>query len=267
MADSIVDPALLEAAAVTVAREGAVMSVTLNDPDRRNAQNPATWAALAQIGEALPGDVSVVVLTGAGASFSAGMDRRMFTPQGVEGYPSLADVVAGSDAEGAQIIAGFQQAFAWWRAVPAITISAVQGYAVGAGFQLALATDLMIVADDVQLIMKESVFGLVPDLAGTHPLVAAVGYRRALEICLTARPVRAAEAVGSGLAVASVPVDELPGAAQALAATIAGLAPGTAAATKQLLAGALLRTHDEQRRFERELQMGRLRSLSAVLAP
>jgi len=260
------DDALLTAGSVLVAREGAVLTVTLDDPERRNAQTPATWAALAHIGGALPPEVAVVLLTGAGSSFSAGMDRRMFTPSGIPGHTSLSDVVAGSDEQGAGIIEDFQRAFAWWRHVDAVTISAVQGFAVGAGFQLALATDLMVVADDVQLIMKESAFGLVPDLAGTHPLVTAVGYRRALDICLTARPVRAAEAVASGLAIRSVPQADLAAAAQELAGSIASLAPGTAAATKHLLAGALLRTHDDQRRAEREVQMGRIRALMAAFA-
>lgn len=264
MAEPSFEADLLTAGRVGVRRDGAILHVALDDPDRRNAQTPATWRALAHIGANLPGDVAVVVLSGAGGSFSAGMDRRMFTPEGIEGYPSLGDIVAAADGEGAEIIAGFQEAFSWWRSVGAITISAVQGYAVGAGFQLALATDLMVVADDVQLIMKESAFGLVPDLAGTHPLVSAVGYRRALEICLTARPVGAAEAVSAGLAVAAVPPAELGAAAGSLAAAIGALAPGTAAATKDLLRGAPLRTHEQQRQAEREIQVGRIRSLMAA---
>lgn len=266
MAELPFDTALLSAGSVLAEADGAVLTVTLHDPQRRNAQTPATWEALEHIGEVLPEQVAVVVLAGSGAAFSAGMDRRMFTPQGIAGYPSLGDIVAASDQDGAAIIDGFQRAFSWWRKVPAITISAVQGYAVGAGFQLALATDLMVVADDVQLIMKESAFGLVPDLAGTHPLVEAVGYRRALEICLTARPVGAAEAVASGLAVRAVPAPQLAEAAAALAASLAGLAPGTAAATKELLAGAGLRSHDEQRLAERQIQVGRIRSLLAAFA-
>jgi len=261
MTESVFDEVLLQAGAVSVARTGSVLKVTLNNPDQRNAQTPATWAALAHVGAVLPGDVAVVILSGAGTSFSAGMDRRMFSPQGIEGYPSLADVVADGAARGPDIIGSFQEAFAWWRTVPAITISAVQWHAVGAGFQLALATDLMLVASDVQMIMKESAFGLVPDLAGTHPLISAVGYRAALEICLTARPVGAQEAVERGLAVRSVAPAELEVAASELAATIAALAPGTASATKQLLSGAIMRTHDEQRHFERVTQIGRLQGL------
>jgi enoyl-CoA hydratase/carnithine racemase len=264
MAEIPFDVQLLAAGSVAVSVDGAVLNVVLSDPQRRNAQTPATWAALAHIGQQLPQSIAVVLLSGEGSAFSAGMDRRMFTPRGIEGHPSLGDIVAAEDAAGAAIIDGFQQAFSWWRKAPAVTISAVQGYAVGAGFQLALATDLMLVADDVQLVMKESAFGLVPDLAGTHPLVSAVGYRRALEICLTARPVGAAEAVASGMAVESVPVGELPAAAAALAEQIAALAPGTAVATKQLLSEAALRTHDEQRQVEREIQVGRIRSLMAA---
>jgi enoyl-CoA hydratase/carnithine racemase len=259
------DASLLAAGSVRVERDGAVVSVTLDDPERRNAQTPATWEALAHIGDVLPHDVAVVVVGGAGSSFSAGMDRRMFTPQGIPGHPSLGDIAAADDAGGAALIAEFQRAFAWWRDVPAITVSAVQGYAVGAGFQLALATDLMLVADDVQLVMKESAFGLVPDLGGTHPLAAAVGYRRALEICLTQRPVGAAEAVASGLAVRSVPAADLASAAHGFAVSIASLAPGTAAATKEVLSGHHLRTHQEQRAVEREAQMGRIRALMAAL--
>ena len=83
------------------------------------------------------------------------------------------------------------------------------GYAIGAGFQLALSCDLRVVADDAQFCMKESALGLVPDLTGTKPLVESVGYARALEICATARMVGAAEAVDIGLALAAVPADEL----------------------------------------------------------
>ena len=99
--------------------------------------------------------------------------------------------------------------------------------------------------------MKEAAFGLVPDLAGTHPLVAAVGYRRALDICLTTRPVGAGEAVATGLAVRAVPARD-----RLAAVDDAGGIPGGAGArngggTKQLLSGAALRSPPEQRLAER----------------
>lgn len=261
MSDSPFDESLLAPGCVVAEVDGPLCRVRLNDPQRRNAQTPATWQALAHIGQSLPETVRVVLLTGAGSSFSAGMDRRMFTPDGIEGMASLGDIVRADPQTGGAIIEEFQRGFTWWRASPAITISVVQGYAVGAGFQLALATDLMVVADDVQLVMKESAFGLVPDLAGTHPLVAALGYRRALEVCLTARPVGAAEAVATGLAVASVPAQDVQRRAEELAEAVLALAPGTETATKHLLAGALGRSHAAQCEAERAAQLGRIRSL------
>jgi enoyl-CoA hydratase/carnithine racemase len=267
MTDTPFDAELLRSGCVRAALDagGRLLRVELDDPQRRNAQTPATWAALAHIGQHLPDDVAVVLLTGAGTSFSAGMDRRMFTPAGVPGHPSLADILAGGPDGGTAVIEQFQAAFAWWRAARPVTVAAVQGHAVGAGFQLALAADLMLVADDVGLVMKESAFGLVPDLAGTHPLVAALGYRRALEVCLTARPVGAAEAVATGLAVRSVPPEELAGAAQALVDTLLALVPGTGEATKQLLAGAAARTPAQQQEHERRIQFGRLQALAAMM--
>ncbi len=61
----------------------------------------------------------------------------------------------------------FQEAFTWWRRPDLVTVAAVQGHAVGAGFQLALACDLRVVADDAQFAMREPSLGLVPDLVGT----------------------------------------------------------------------------------------------------
>ena len=85
-----------------------------------------------------------------------------------------------------------------------MSIAAVQGHAIGAGFQLALACDLRILADDAKLCMKEPALGLVPDLTGTKPLVDIVGLPRAIELCLTARTVAAEEAAaGPGRAAGS----------------------------------------------------------------
>ena len=100
----------------------------------------------------------------------------------------------------AEVIAPFQRGFAAWADTHAVVVAAVQGHAIGAGFQLALAADLRVVADDVQLAMRETSLGLVPDLGGTGPLVGLVGYSKALELCATGRAVGAAEAVASGLA-------------------------------------------------------------------
>ena len=114
---------------------------------------------------------------------------------------ALASLAALPAAEVDAVIAEYQRAFTWWRECDAITVAAVQGHAVGAGFQLALACDLIVVDPTAQFCMKEPQLGLVPDLAGTSPLVAAVGYPRALEICASGRWVSAEEALVLGIAV------------------------------------------------------------------
>jgi enoyl-CoA hydratase/carnithine racemase len=203
----------------------------------------------------------VVVLRAEGASFSAGLDRAMFTT-GIDGEPGLVGLAALDDVALDAVIDGFQQAFAWWRDDRVVSIAAVQGHAVGAGFQLALACDLRVLAEDAQLSMKEPSLGLFPDLGGTKPLVDLVGYPRALEICATGRWVGAAEAAATGLATLVVPTEQLEAATRDLAAALLAAPAGAVRATKGLLRGAGARSYDEQRAAERAAQRGRLRDLA-----
>ncbi|WP_169985913.1 MULTISPECIES: enoyl-CoA hydratase/isomerase family protein [unclassified Microbispora] len=248
--------------------DGEIATITLDRPDKRNAQTFATWSALARIGETLPEQVRVVVVRGEGPSFSAGIDLRMFTPEGVPGQGSFASAAALGDTEFEQRIAEAQKGFLWLRRPEIVSIAAVQGHAIGAGFQLALACDLRVVADDVKFCMKEPALGLVPDLTGTKPLTDIVGVPRAVEMCLTARTVGAAEAVRLGLAEIAVPVSELAQAVDDLAAALLSTDRAAAAATKRLLLAAPGRTLEEQAAAERAEQVARIRALfGGVSAP
>lgn len=247
------------AAGIRVERDGRRLTVTLARPDRRNAMTPATWRALAAVGDAVPGsDVAVVVLRAEGPSFSAGLDRGMFG-EGTDGKPGLARLAALPPAEIDAAIAGFQRGFSWWREVDAVSIAAVGGHAVGGGFQLALACDLRVLADDAALAMREPSLGIVPDLGGTSPLVRTVGYSRALEICATGRWVGAQEAAALGLAEVVVARAELDAAVDDLAGALLAAPQGALAATKHLLAGALDRSPVDQRAAERAAQVPLLR--------
>jgi enoyl-CoA hydratase/carnithine racemase len=238
-----------------------VATVTLDRPEVRNAQTPAMWHALREIGSTLPDEVRVVVLRGSGHSFSAGLDRAMLDPA----TGDVARLLELDDAAVSEAIDGYQQGFTWLRDPRFVSIAAVQGYAIGAGFQLALSCDLRVVTEDAQFSMKESALGLVPDLTGTKPLVEAVGYSRALEICATARMVGAAEAVDIGLALTAVPADRLdPTVADLVAALTAPLA-GAVTETKRLLQSAGATDLDEQRRLEREAQTRRFRELAPLM--
>ncbi|PGH51042.1 enoyl-CoA hydratase/isomerase family protein [Streptomyces sp. Ru87] len=245
------------------APDASVATVTLANAAKRNAQDFAMWRALAEAGRLLPGGVRVVVLRGEGPSFSAGLDRRAFTPEGFEGEPSFMDLAAREDA-GDAAIAEFQEAFTWFRRNDLISVAAVQGHAIGAGFQLALACDLRVCAEDAQFAMRETSLGLVPDLTGTHPLVGLVGYARALEICVTGRLVRADEAERIGLANLVVPAADLDAATRDLAAAVTAAPRDAVIETKALLRGARDRTYDEQRAAERAAQGRRLRDLAGL---
>lgn len=258
-------PEQLAAAGVTLDIAESLATVSLNRPEVRNAQTPAMWRALAEIGETLPPEVRVVVVRGNGHSFSAGLDRAMLTPGAAEGAESVADLLAKTDAEISEVIDEYQKGFTWLRDPSFISIAAVQGYAIGAGFQLALSCDLRVVSEDAQFSMKESALGLVPDLTGTKPLVESVGYSRALEICATARMVGAVEAVDIGLALTAVPAEGLDAAVADLVSALTAPMPGAVTEIKRLMQSAPSHDLDEQRRLEREAQARRFRELAPLM--
>lgn len=248
--------------------DDGILTVRLNRPGTRNAQDPALWRALAALGADLPAGTRAVVLAGAGPSFSAGLDRRMLTPEGIPGEGSMVALAGLAPGELDARIARFQDAFRWWRRCPVVTVAAVGGHAVGAGFQLALACDVMVVADDVALSMREPQLGLVPDLGGTLPLVESVGYSRALELVVSGRWVGAEEAVRIGLALRSVPREQLDAEALAVARSCAQAPASAISATKQLLRDALherghTAAHEARLAAERAAQGERIRQLAA----
>jgi enoyl-CoA hydratase/carnithine racemase len=245
---------------VSTRQDGAVLTVTLERPDQLNAQTPATWSALAGVGASLDDSVRVVVVRGAGRSFSAGLDRSLFSAEpGVDG--GLGDLGRRPAAEAEDRIREYQAGFRWLRRPGVVSVAAVQGHAIGAGCQLALACDLRILTDDAQLRLPEATLGLVPDLTGTSTLVELVGYSRALEICLTGRAVKAAEAHAIGLANLVVPAAELDAAVGALIAALTAPPVGASRATAELIRSAVRNDFAAQDAAERAAQVQRLQEL------
>ena len=214
------------------------------------------WRALAAFGDELPASVRVVVVTGNGPSFSAGLDRSMFG--------TLADGLAdGGDDAMLDTIATYQAGFTWLRRPELISVAAVRGHAIGAGFQLALACDLRIATPDAQFRMAEPALGLVPDLGGTQVLVDTIGYSRALEICATNRSVSAEEAERIGLVNLVVPGEQLGAAVEDLVAALTSTVHDAVTMTKALLLGARDRPYPQQLLAERQAQVARIRALVA----
>ncbi len=239
----------LRAGGLRLAIDGEVATVTLGRPERRNAMTPEVWHGLAEIGANLPAQVRVVVVRGDGPSFCAGIDLSLLTGAG-----SGEQIARPDDPDFEQKVASYQAGYLWLRDPRIVSIAAVHGHAIGAGFQLALSCDLRILTENATFCMKEPALGLVPDLTGTKPLVDIVGLPRAIELCLTARTVTAPEALLLRLAELVVPDGELDAAVGDLVAALLSTDATAARATKALLQHAPGHSLAEQAEQERGVQ-------------
>jgi enoyl-CoA hydratase/carnithine racemase len=221
-----------------------IADVRLTRPEKRNALDPAMFAAIAETGEQLrhtPG-VRAVVLSGEGAAFCAGLDFSSFQAMAGDGDRAALAHPVEIPADSPVKALG-QHAVYVWRMIPAPVIAAVHGHALGGGFQLALGADLRIVAPDVQMSVLEIRWGLIPDMCGTMLLPPLVGLERAKELTFTGRIVDGAEAVRIGLA--SRCVADPRAEALALAAELAGKNPHALRTGKSLFEHAAERTLSE----------------------
>jgi enoyl-CoA hydratase/carnithine racemase len=253
---SPVRPAIPVEAGFRLEIAGEVATITLDRADRLNSQVPDMWIWLGRAGALLPATVRIVVVRGAGRAFSAGLDRAVFG----ELMNSEASPLETAD------IARYQAGFGWLARPDLVSVAAVQGHAIGAGFQLALACDIRIAADNVQFAMAETSLGLVPDLGGTKRLVELVGYSRAVDICLTARRIQAEEALRIGLVARVVALDALDAAVEELLRSMLGSPRDALIETKALLLAAAGRSQGEQEAAERAAQHRRLRDLRGLEA-
>lgn len=252
----------LRSAGLEYSVNGPIAHIVLCNPERRNTQTPAMWRALAALGHSMPDEVRVVILRAEGPSFSAGLDRSMLEDAG--DVESVRGLLRRTDVAAARTIGEFQQGFLFLRDPNFVSIAAVQGHAVGAGFQLALACDVRILADDAVFCMKEPALGLVPDLTGLHPLVRQVGYARALEVCVRARNIDAKEAVTLGLAHSAVPAGDLTSEVDAFVTSVLQSDTEAVRETKRLLQSAEILDLEHQRVFESAAQVRRLRALAGA---
>lgn len=254
------DEGLIEAGGIVVEWSGLggapIVTVTLNRPSTLNSQTAATWAALAHVGDCLPKETRVVVVRGSGGNFSSGLDRSAFDLNNTDGDLNLFRLAGLADNQIDDQIAQFQRGFTWLRSNSNIvSIAAVDGAAVGAGFQLALACDLRVATATARFSMREAALGLVPDLTGTHTCARLIGYARALEICATSRWVHADEALSWGLINALSPDGDLDSALQPLVDQLLSVSPAALREIKSLMAFAEQSTPDQQHAHERAAQV------------
>jgi enoyl-CoA hydratase/carnithine racemase len=246
-----------------------IADVRLNRPDKLNALDGAMFQALADAGEALKGDrgVRVVVLSGEGRGFCAGLDFGAFQSMAGGDAPSSGDAGSGGGlgATGrtdGRITHLGQQACWVWQELEVPVIAAVHGPALGGGIQIALGADIRIVAPDAKLSVLESRWGLIPDMTGTALLPKVVGLDVAKELTFTGRMVSGEEAVQLGLATKVA--DDPRAAAMELAAELVLRSPDALRQAKRLLNLSGTRPIAEQLADERESIAGLIGSPNQV---
>jgi len=235
---------------VLVDLDEGVATLTLNRPDAMNAFDQtmdrefheAMWQLEAY--EA----VRVIVVTGAGRAFCAGIDMAagadVFSAEAHEAH----DAAQGVDSDSVPERSAF-----WTMRTP--VIGAINGAAVGAGLTVPMLFDLRIVAEDAKLGFVFTRRGIVPDANICWLLPRLVGVERALDLLVTGRMFSGADAVAMGLALRAVPRDEVVATAQELAREIAVLsAPLAAGLVKQLVYDFLGET-DRVAAFARETKV------------
>lgn len=236
---------------IAVQRDGGVLTITLNRPDRLNAITMRLWDELESAAQAAADDPSVrcVILTGAGErGFCAGRDLDELQYSG--GEPLTRERL---DRMQRVLIPCLVE-------MPKPVIAAVNGVAAGAGLALALAADVRVASDTARFTVAFLKVGLVPDAGAIWLLPRAVGYPKALELCASSDVVDAAEALRIGLVNQVVPAGALREVAAAMAGRMAAMPPVTVGATKRLLQQAMLGNLENALDLETSAQMPMLAS-------
>jgi enoyl-CoA hydratase/carnithine racemase len=194
---------------VSVVVEDGVADVRLNRPEVLNAFNDEMFEGLIEVGQALRADAGlrVVVLSGEGRAFCAGLDKSKFAAQ-TSGTPLLKGTSDGDPnrwgdlgVEGLRLARG-QKAVWIWKLIEVPVIAAIHGAAVGAGLQLALGADLRYATPATKFAVGEINWGLIPDMCGTQLLPQLIGLDHARDLIYSGRTITGDDALRLGLVTA-----------------------------------------------------------------
>ena len=216
---------------IIVGRAGPIATITLNRADAMNALTPEMLgevdAALSDI--AADPNINVLIMTGAGRAFCAGVDLKALQARGVDLSRGNVGDELNNAARG--VIEKIES-------MPQATIAKVNGFTFTGGLELMLAFDIVIAAEEAKMGDTHAVLGFRPTWGLTQRLPRKVGSMRAKELSFTARTISGVEAAKIGLALEAVPLADLDARVAALAAAIARNSPGSIAAYKDLYAQA-----------------------------
>ena len=232
---------------VLTAREGAVLTITLNRPEVFNAFNRVLQLALrAALEDAADPSVRAVVITGAGRGFCAGQDLRELG----ELSGSIGDALEETYHPNVRLI----------RSLEKPVLAAINGPVAGAGLSLASACDVRVASDAASFVPGFAGIGLVPDAGGTWFLHRLLGFARAFEWMSSNRRLTADEALAWGLVSEVVPAASFEERVAAIAAEWATRPTRAVAMTKRLFESAHTATLEEQLALEAELQQGAMQT-------
>ena len=222
---------------VLVDKQDGIATVTLNRPEKLNALNRELRLAFCHAMQALRTDpeVRVVIITGAGRAFCVGLDLRELGTKasGIRDEGNATFITVIDDME-----------------VP--VIGAINGFAITGGFEIALACDIMIAAEEAQFADTHARVGVMPGGGMSARLPRAVGIRKAKELSLTGNYLSAREAERMGLVNRVVPRDQLMSVAREMASQITGANQTIVRSMKQLYVRTTGATLDEALRIEQE---------------
>lgn len=214
---------------VTLTREDKIAVLTINRPEVKNALDMETYEEFGKAIEKVKSDPDsrVVVITGAGDSFCAGLDLKF-----------AATIKDMSAVEVVGLIKRLQEIFTF-ESVEKPVISAIKGYTLGNGCDIALASDFVIAAENARIGMIYTNLGLIPDIGGTFRLPRLVGLSMAREMILTGEQIDAARALDIGMVNKVVPTERLMDETMEFAGKLAGRAPIALAMAKAAINKAL----------------------------
>jgi enoyl-CoA hydratase/carnithine racemase len=217
---------------VMLEKDEGVATITLNRPEKRNAFNFEMMGEIDMAFDEAAKDkeVKVIILTGAGTAFSAGLDFNWAATMDTENLPPMASTVRGRMVTHNE--KSFLTVLLKMQSVSKPVIAAVNGITLGGAFVLVVACDLKVASENAQFGMLQVKRGLIPDGGGTYLLPRAVGLTRALELALVGDLIDAREAEKIGIVNRVVPHDNLMSAAREMALKITRNAPLAVAMTK-----------------------------------
>ncbi|MDK7148507.1 enoyl-CoA hydratase-related protein [Corynebacterium pseudokroppenstedtii] len=236
--ESKVQPDSAEYETVLVSQDGRVATVTLNRPRALNALNAALVRDLVDAVETLDTDpsVGVIVITGSEKAFAAGADIKEMKDRT---FPEIRERRMFGELDRL-------------REVDTPIITAVSGYALGGGCELAMTGDIVLASETARFGQPEITLGIIPGLGGTQRLTRAIGKAKAMDLVLTGRPMRADEAERCGLVSRVFPSDSFTEDVYEVAKTVAGFSATALRAVTNAVDRAFETTLSEGLRAERE---------------